>query len=227
MKFANLHRFTVCALLATGLVSPVMAQGGAAGPVAPPAVNSPPEAQSGVGAQAGSDAQPGVLTQEDREFVRKAAVGGIVTVALGQLAQVLASNEQVKQFGRQVVEDHARANDELMALAKAKGVQIPLELAHDREALIGKLKSLWGAEFDREYMKAMVVHHKEFVPLFEAQAGSGRDPDVETFTGKRLPQLREHLKMAESTLGALADAGSGTPTQGGDTGVPGSRAPGS
>ncbi|HRO59930.1 MAG TPA: DUF4142 domain-containing protein [Burkholderiaceae bacterium] len=229
MKFSDLHRYTVCALLSTSLVSAAMAQGGSAGvdPAAPQAASSSPRAQSGAGAQAGTDAQPGALTQEDREFVRKAAVGSIVTVALGQLAQVLASNEQVKQFSRQIVEDHAKANDELMALAKVKGVQIPLELDHEREALIGRLKSLWGAEFDREYMKAVVVHHKESVPLFEAQATSSRDPDLKAFASKLLPVLLQHLKTAESTLGALADAGSGTGTQGGDTGERGSSTPGS
>ena len=39
------------------------------------------------------------LARSDRKFIEEAAMGGIAEVELGKLAQMKASNDQVKQFG--------------------------------------------------------------------------------------------------------------------------------
>ena len=56
------------------------------------------------------------------------AKGGMAEVALGELAVTRAKNEDVKKFGRRMVEDHGKANQELAQLAKNKGVEVPKDL---------------------------------------------------------------------------------------------------
>lgn len=207
MRSPNLHRYMASALLWIGFVTVAAAQGGSAesersGAASPAATPSP-------AVQADADAKPAMLADEDREFIRKAALASMVEVALGQLAQALADSEQVKQFARQMVEDHGKVNDQLVAFGKDRGVGVPPELDRKHEALIGKLKSLWGADFDREYMKAMVADHEESIALYERQASAGRDPELEAFASKTLPVLEAHLKLARATHDALPGAPGG------------------
>ena len=139
----------------------------------------------------------------DRSFVEKAAGGGLAEVELGRLAQRKAANEQVKKFGARMARDHARANAELERLASAKGVKVPTapDRAHQRD--IDRLGKLSGADFDREYMKHMVIDHRKDVKEFQKQSQDARDADVKGFAGKTLPTLEEHLKLAQATQDAL------------------------
>lgn len=65
------------------------------------------------------------LSSGDRDFIMKAADGGMAEVALGRLAVSKASNSDVKAFGQRMVDDHSKANDQLMQLAQTKGVTLP------------------------------------------------------------------------------------------------------
>jgi putative membrane protein len=67
----------------------------------------------------------GMLSSDDRKFVMEAAHGGMMEVQLGRMAADKATNADVKQFGQRMVDDHSRANSELMALASQKGITLP------------------------------------------------------------------------------------------------------
>jgi putative membrane protein len=66
-----------------------------------------------------------MLSSADRDFIMKAADGGRAEVELGQLAVSKASNSDVKAFAQRMVDDHGKANNELMQLAQTKGVTLP------------------------------------------------------------------------------------------------------
>ena len=68
------------------------------------------------------------LSSADEKFVKEAAAGGMMEVALGKLAVDKSANDKVKAFGRQMQEDHGKANEELKTLAANKGVKIPTAL---------------------------------------------------------------------------------------------------
>src|ERR1700751_571045 len=52
-------------------------------------------------------------TSADETFAKKAAEGGMAEVKLGQLAEERGLNPAVKNFGRRMVQDHSKANNEL------------------------------------------------------------------------------------------------------------------
>jgi len=138
------------------------------------------------------------LARGDRKFVEEAAVGGMTEIELGKLAQQKGANEQVKQFGAKLVEDHSKANDELKQIAQAKGVTVPAAPDKSHQKDIEKLSKLQGAEFDREFMAHMVSDHRKDVKQFEKASTSAKDSDIKAFAGKTLPTLQEHLKVAQS-----------------------------
>src|SRR6201982_493986 len=65
------------------------------------------------------------LSVKDKTFMKKAAKGGMMEVAMGKLAEQNGQSEDVKSFGKRMVTDHSKANDELKSIASKKGVQLP------------------------------------------------------------------------------------------------------
>src|ERR1044072_9366510 len=61
----------------------------------------------------------------DKTFIKKAARGGMMKVAMGQLAEKNGKSDDVKSFGKRMVTDHSKANDELKSIAEKKGVKLP------------------------------------------------------------------------------------------------------
>ena len=159
-----------------------------------------PSGSSAQGMKAGTGAS---LAGADKEFVQKAAVGGMAEVAMGKMAQQKGSSDQVKQFGARMVEDHSKANDELKKVASAKGVTLPTDVDAKHKAKMDKMQKLSGGEFDRAYMDDMVADHKHDVADFKKQANGGKDSDLKAFAAKTLPTLEDHLKMAQSTHAAV------------------------
>ncbi len=135
--------------------------------------------------------------EADQSFVTKASQGGAAEVKLGQMAQEKAANQKVKDFGRQMSEDHAKAGDELQRIAQQKNLRTPSELTAQDDALMKKLQGLSGSAFDKEYMSAMVKDHEEDISEFQKEANSGSDSDVKAFASKTLPTLNQHLRMAK------------------------------
>jgi putative membrane protein len=132
----------------------------------------------------------------DEEFLKEAASDGMLEVKLGQLADAKAANAEVRKFGRRMVTDHTKANQDLMTVAKKIGVAIPKEMNARHQALVQKLQDLKGADFDRAYMGEMVKDHQHAVKVFTEQAKAAQNEEVRAFAGRTLPHLQEHLQMA-------------------------------
>jgi putative membrane protein len=168
----------------------------AAGASAQPAAASSP-----AGMKAGNAAAS--VPAADKSWAQKAAVGGMAEVDMGKLAQQKAANDQVKQFGSHMAEDHVKANNELKQIASSKGLALPTELDATHKSKMAKLEKLSGAQFDHAYMSEMVADHKKDVAEFRKQSTSGKDSDLKAFAAKTLPTLEDHLKMAQSTDAAV------------------------
>jgi putative membrane protein len=178
--------------LSLGLTSNAFAQGkDATGPRDTPQAAS----RSGDG-KAGRSGQG--LEAKERKFVEEAARGGLAEVALGKLAQDKAQAQEVRQFGRRMVDDHSKANEELKHVAAAKGIDLPSELAPTHRREYERLQKLSGSQFDREYMKHMVSDHKKNISDFRSAAKSAKDADVKKFADDTLPTLEKHLELAKS-----------------------------
>jgi len=154
-----------------------------------------------------SDKGDQVVTGGDLAFMMDAAPGGIAEVELGRLATKQAASKEVKQFAERMITDHTKAGDELKQLAQQKKVVLPREVNPKHKEVMDKLSKLKGAEFDREYVKAMVMDHEKDVTAFEATAKGAVDADVKAFAAKTLPTLKEHLQMIremEAKMGGKA-----------------------
>jgi putative membrane protein len=141
------------------------------------------------------------LSAGDQKFLKEAAIGGEIEVKLGKMAAQQGTSAAVRRFGQRMVDDHSKANHELMRLAETKGWRVPKEIDAAHQVIMEKLSKLSGSDFDTKYMSNMVKDHEEDVELFETEARDGQDPDLKAFAVKTLPVIKEHLRMAKEVSG--------------------------
>jgi putative membrane protein len=146
-------------------------------------------------------ADKGGVPADDKTFMTTAAADGMAEVELGRLASDKATRQEVKDFGKMMVDDHSKANDELKALAAQKNVTLPAEPKPQHKAEKDRLEKMSGAAFDDAYLKAMVKDHQKAVDLFKKEASSGRDPETKAWAAKTLPKLEEHLAHVKKMAG--------------------------
>ncbi|MCW2238659.1 DUF4142 domain-containing protein [Azospirillum canadense] len=150
--------------------------------------------------------QRGSLDKADRTFVEKAASGGLAEVEMGQMAQQKAQNDQVRQFGQRMVDDHSRANQQLQQIAANNNITLPSGPDSKHRTKSQEMQKLSGARFDRAYMQDMVQDHRQDIALFEKEAKQGKNADLKQFAEQTLPTLREHYDLAKRTEAGLAPA---------------------
>jgi len=152
------------------------------------------------GVQGAHDAGMGkTLPTGAKDFVEHAAEGGLAEVALGKIATAKATDEDVKQFAQRMVDDHSKANAELMSLAQSKNLQVPTDVSAKHKAEADHMSTMSGPAFDKAYMKSMVSDHDHDVAMFRNYSERGDDTDLKAWAGKTLATLQEHERLAKTT----------------------------
>src|SRR6266566_5295251 len=131
------------------------------------------------------------VSEKDKTFMKKAAKGGMMEVAMGRLGEQKGQSEDVKSFGKRMVTDHSKANDELKSIASKKGVQLPSK----------EHTSKWTS--DKAYIDMMVKDHEKDLAEFKEEASSGSDPDVKKFADDTSKVIQEHLDLVKEIQGKL------------------------
>ena len=125
------------------------------------------------------------LSAKDKIFMKKAAKGGMMEVAMGKMAEQNAQSDDVKSFGKRMVTDHGKANDELKSIASKKGFELP-----SKEHTLK-----WTS--DKAYIDMMVKDHEKDLAEFKEEASSGSDPDLKKFADDTAKIVQEHLGRSE------------------------------
>jgi putative membrane protein len=146
---------------------------------------------AGVSAEDAPAGKGSSLSVKDKTFMKKAAKGGMMEVAMGNLAKQNGQSDEVKSFGKRMVTDHSKANDELKSIAARKGVTLP-----------GKEPTVkWSS--DKTYMNMMVKDHEKDLAEFQEEAKTGSDPEVKKFAEDTAMVVQEHLDLAKETQSKL------------------------
>lgn len=143
------------------------------------------------------------LSVQDKKFADAAAMGGMLEVMLGKLAETNAANPVVKSLGAMMVKDHTKANDELKAWASSMNYTLPTELDAQKQKTYDDLKARKGADFDKEYTHLMVSDHKKDIEEFRKEASGGTETSLKSFASNTLPTLEHHLKESEKARNSV------------------------
>src|SRR5215469_3855600 len=125
----------------------------------------------------------------DDTFAKKAAQGGMAEVELGQLAEEKGSNPAVKTFGRRMVQDHSKTNNQLKSAAQEENITLPTEMDKTDQATYDRLSKLSGEAFDKAYARDMVKGHTKDVSDFQKEAKDGHNEAIKNFAAQAVPTL--------------------------------------
>ncbi|SMH57784.1 DUF4142 domain-containing protein [Azospirillum agricola] len=159
----------------------------------------------------------GPLSQQDSQFLEKAAISDQFEIQAGRLAADKAQNADVKAFGRRMAEDHGKTAEAMKALAQRKAATLPTQLDAEHRQKLDRLNGLSGAAFDSAYVQGQIEAHRTAVALFDRQIEQGQDIDLKRFAQQTLPTLQEHLNHIQEQRPKVASADeqpAASPTQG-------------
>jgi putative membrane protein len=146
-----------------------------------------------------TSASSSTLANDDANFLREAMQLGMAEVRMGELAQQKAQNSSLREFGQMIATDHQKSNDELRQLGQQKqfSFSATTAISSKDQAMIDKLSSAEGRDFDRMCERDLIDSHEKAIKLFKHEAEHGRDADLRAFAQKTLPGLEQHLQQAK------------------------------
>ena len=131
----------------------------------------------------------------DQLFVVRAGEGNLAEVTFSQLALKKSRDAGVRAVAQKLIEDHGKAQDELMQVARGKGMMLAPKLSATHQTLYESLSKMKGAAFDKHYMACQVGDHENTVALFQTELDGGQDSDIKGFADKFLTPIVGHTVM--------------------------------
>jgi len=182
-------------------------------------IQKDPSAWPGTGGAGQPDAQASKWMREgllpiptdEQAFLEELHHANQMEVRMGKLAQTNGTSQAVKDFGARMEREHGKADENLLAYAKTKQLQLgepkadsPLAktMQSAEHATMEKLQALQGPSFDRAYLAAMVGDHD--VDIAKVMAGQQQFADntaLKALLDNLLPQLQQHRLSAYRLLG--------------------------
>lgn len=132
----------------------------------------------------------------DDAFAQKAAQGDMAEVKLGQLAEQRGTNPAVKDFGKRMVQDHSKNENDLKTTASRENVVLPSGVDKADQATYDRLSKLNGEAFDRAYARDMVKDHTKDIAEFQKEAKDGHNDAIKNYAAQTVPVLQTHLELA-------------------------------
>jgi predicted outer membrane protein len=199
------------ALICTAMTWPLMGQDRTTQPQTPNQPQTQPQTQP-------SQAQPGhtqtsaQLNAQEKQFLNKAAMDNMQEIQAGKMAQQKSTNDQVRQLGQDLENDHTTAQDQLKTLAQKYNYNIPQKLDPAHQQSLDKLSGLSGNQFDREFVAAQVRDHQKAVKEFQDMSQRAQNPDVRQYASDNLTVLQKHLNEAQTAQKSLGRTSSTAPS---------------
>ena len=143
------------------------------------------------------------VTDADKQFLAMVEQANINEIKLSKLAEVKASNPDVKAFASKMVAEHTNLSENMKPFATAWGITPPTDFDADHQAVFEKLNSLSGADFDKAYMDAMDADHHKALEAFTQEADTTTDPKFKAAVMKGKSEVAAHTSMADALKAKL------------------------
>jgi putative membrane protein len=136
------------------------------------------------------------VSNSDKNFVSDQLSDGMAEIELARVANDHAANPDVKQFAQMMIDDHTKAGDQLKQIATSNAIAVDTKIDDKHRDLMDKLSKLNGADFDKEYMSAMVDDHQDAVSDLRSRVDENRSA-TDRLTGKN-PESPAAVKPEQS-----------------------------
>ena len=157
--------------------------------------NQPPPSTKAAAADRNADAQ----------FATHLAQANMAEVALGKLAQEKSQSEDVKKFAQKMVDEHTKAEQDLEGIASKNDLTLPQDMSAQQKTQQDRLSKLSGSQFDRAYMRMMVMEHTRVSNALQHESHKvSANTDLKDYATRMYPGVSDHLTMAKTMTAALA-----------------------
>lgn len=143
------------------------------------------------------------LPRADVDMLKKLHQANREEIELGQVAQQVSMRDDVKQFGKMMVDDHRMADEKITKMADAHGVP----LGDDAEVmkLADKFRKKDAKDFDKDYMAMMVKDHDKVITMVSTRSNDLK-AEFQAMLSDMLPTLRKHRMEAKRLLDDVKNA---------------------
>jgi len=153
----------------------------------------PAHAQMLGGATIAADAS---IARSDARWMQKVARAGATAFEAGRLAATQGQREEIRAFGKTVIDEQGKANAELNAIATRKRVLLTNKPDRAQRKMLAGLAPLKGAAFDHAFMRTAGEHDRINTALMlEDGADQLKDPELRDYAGKTLAKVKRQYEM--------------------------------
>ena len=135
--------------------------------------------------------------QEVSKFIIEAANSNLAAIHLGKMAIEKATSREVKEFAKNMLDEHNKINEDLQRMAEKNNVTYPTTPTDKDQDMVRELSKEIGYDFDKKFMKKMVEAHKNQVDMFEKASKDLENIELKNYASNTLPTLRNNLMKAE------------------------------
>jgi putative membrane protein len=137
-------------------------------------------------------------------------------IKAGNMAEEKGSSQQVKDYGRMLVQDHQKADKQVMQIAQKMHVDlsntkdVPQKVHEQKEVHQNKmqqLQRLTGKQFDQGFAQLMSNGHQEAIQMVK-NAQANAKGDMKNLLDQLLPDLQKHKDVADQILSSTANTAS-------------------
>jgi putative membrane protein len=111
----------------------------------------------------------GADLKTDGDFVHDVAIMNMAEIELSRMALDKAVGPDIKAFAQSMVDDHGAAGNKLRTLVSGQPIDWPAQVDDRHRKTAEELARKQGADFDRDYVKAMVEGHQNLAALLESR----------------------------------------------------------
>ena len=111
----------------------------------------------------------GANLKSDDEFVRDVALKNMAEAELSRLALQKATSADVKAFAQTMIHEHGAAGETLKSAVAGQRIEWPAQLDENFRKTADELAKKKGADFDRDYLEAMIEGHQDLAAKLESR----------------------------------------------------------
>lgn len=158
----------------------------------------------------------------DRQFVQQAMLSNAEEIKTADVERY-SRNSSVRLFARTMIRDHGQSVGQLAAIATQLNLPYPkagvVHVQTQPNSGTNGPHVAANPAPPRTYMQNEVADHQKAIALYENEMRNGSNQQLRSYAGSVLPQLKNHLVMAQQfmTVGRVSPEPKPTPCMGGNS----------
>ena len=111
----------------------------------------------------------GADVKTDDDFVHDVAIMNMAEIELSRMALDKATSQDIRSLAQRMIDDHGAAGNKLKTVVSGHPIHWPAQVDGKHRKIADELAGKQGADFDRDYVTAMIEGHQNLAALLESR----------------------------------------------------------